>query len=143
MGSGVLSLVLDGDPMAQGRVDGAVAVASKINRLVHHLLVDVRRVVEGREYSFSCSPSTWTSSEASGCLYFLSSRTTLRPVQLPRAPSSISVGRIAESSPKIGGSSMLAVWPEADSISNLTLVPLQRAIAFAIDRNDSRILARG
>jgi hypothetical protein len=37
------------------------------------------------------------------------------------------VGRIAESSPKTGGSSTDAVWPESDLMSNLTLFPLQTA----------------
>src|SRR2546427_12840762 len=36
----VLSLVLDRDPVAEGRVDGAVTVARKIDRLVNHLLVE-------------------------------------------------------------------------------------------------------
>ena len=73
-------------------------------------------------------------SDFSGCLNFLSRRTALTPVQPPRAPSSISVGRIASLSPKEPASSMLAAWPEADSMSNFTLPPFQRALTFATAR---------
>src|ERR1700704_5631825 len=41
--SGVLSLVLDRDPVAECRVDGAVSIASKVDGFVHHLLVKVPR----------------------------------------------------------------------------------------------------
>jgi hypothetical protein len=71
-----------------------------------------------------------TSSERSGCLNFFSSKMAFVPVQPASEASSISVGRIAESSPKIGASSLATEWPEPDSMSNLTLVPLHLATAF-------------
>ena len=80
-------------------------------------------------HSSSRSPSTSTSIERRGCLNFLSSRTAFSPVQPPRAPSSISVGRIAAFSPKTGASSTWTVCPDADSTSNKTLLPVQRAVA--------------
>src|SRR5438445_2207855 len=83
-------------------------------------------------HSSSRSPSTSTSSAWRGCLNFFSRSTALRPVQPPRAPSSISVGRIAASSPKIGASSICTVCPEADSMSKSTLVPVQRATVLVI-----------
>src|SRR6202165_801349 len=39
--SGVLPLVLDGDPVAESRVDGTVTGARKVDRLVHHLVGEV------------------------------------------------------------------------------------------------------
>src|ERR1700674_2372857 len=98
-------------------------------------------LVKRRGHSFYCSPSTSTSSDLSGCLNYFRMRSAVNPVQLPRAPSSISVGRMASSSPKIGGSSMLTLCPEPDSMSNLTLLPVQRATAVAIGRTLSDVLA--
>src|SRR5260370_33882050 len=98
-------------------------------------------LVEALGHAAARSPSTSTIKERSGCLNFFSSRTALRPVQLPSAPSSISVGRIAESSPKIGGSSTSALCPDPDSMSKWTLSPVQAAVALELVTRRPRVIS--
>src|SRR5258706_3659704 len=92
----------------------------------------IRISVKACGHSFSWSPSTSTSSDLNGWSNFLRRRMALIPVQPPSAPSSISVGRMPSSSPKAGGSSISAVWPELARMSNLTLLPDHRATAFCM-----------
>src|SRR5438067_1632623 len=68
---------------------------SSLSCLPSHPITKVISIfVNRRGQSFSCSPSTSTASDLNGCLNFLSRSTAFRPVQLPRAPSNISAGRL-------------------------------------------------
>src|SRR5229473_7455781 len=96
-------------------------------------------LLKARGQSLFCSPSTSTDNDLRGCLNFLRSSTALIPVQVPSAARSISVGRMASSSPKSGASSTVAVCPEPDTTSNLTLCPDQLAVTLGTYATSCRL----